>query len=171
MAHLTGSLPALIGKALREKGLKLAVAESCTGGLLSSMITDIPGSSDYFEGAVVAYANSAKAGKLGVKSSTLASKGAVSKETAWEMARGAGKAFKADVSAAITGIAGPGGGTAKKPVGLVYIAVSKGSRTTVKRFLFKGGRKAVKRQSAEAALRMLGAALGIREGSGEKINF
>lgn len=164
MAHLTGSLPALIGKALKEKGLRLAIAESCTGGLLSSMITDIPGSSDYFEGAVVAYANSAKSGRLGVKRSTLASFGAVSRETAREMAQGAGKAFRADVSAAITGIAGPGGGTPEKPVGLVFIAVSKGSRTTVKRFLFKGGRKAVKRQSAEAALGMLGKTLGVKPG-------
>ncbi|WKZ33918.1 MAG: CinA family protein [Thermodesulfobacteriota bacterium] len=156
------TLPALIGEALRKKGLKLAIAESCTGGLLSSMITDIPGSSDYFEGAVIAYANPVKARMLKVKSRTLASYGAVSRETAGEMAQGARKAFKADISAAVTGIAGPGGGTPKKPVGLVYIAVSKGNRMMVRRFLFRGGRKAVKRQSAEAALGMLGAALGIR---------
>lgn len=159
------TIPALIGNALRKKGLKLAIAESCTGGLLSSMITDIPGSSDYFEGSIVAYSNSVKSGKLGVKSATLASYGAVSRETAGEMAQGAGKAFKADISAAVTGIAGPGGGTPKKPVGLVFIAVSKGGRTVVKRFLFKGGRKAVKKMSAEAALKMLGAALGVRKGN------
>ncbi|MBW7956747.1 MAG: CinA family protein [Deltaproteobacteria bacterium] len=160
------TLPVIIGEALRKKGLKLAVAESCTGGLLSSMITDIPGSSDYFEGAIVAYANDVKAAMLGVKSSTLASYGAVSRKTAGEMAQGARKSFKADISAAVTGIAGPGGGTPKKPVGLVFIAVSKGSRTTVKRFLFKGGRKAVKKQSAEAALEMLGTALGIKRSGG-----
>ena len=158
-------LAALIGDALRKKGLSLGVAESCTGGLLSSAVTDVAGSSDYFKGAIVAYANSIKRSLLGVKASTLSSFGAVSKETAREMSRGAQGALKADISAAITGIAGPGGGTDKKPVGLVFIAISKGKRTTVKKFLFKGNRKSIKRQSAEAALKMLAASLGVKAAS------
>ena len=155
-------LEALIGVALRKKGLTLGVAESCTGGLLSSAITDVAGSSDYFQGGVVAYANGIKRSLLNVKASTLSSFGAVSKETAGEMARAVRSALKVDISAAITGIAGPGGGTLEKPVGLVFIAISKGKRTTVKKFLFKGGRKSIKKQSAEAALTMLAASLGIR---------
>lgn len=153
----------LIGDALRKKGLKLAVAESCTGGLLSSIITDSPGSSEYFLGSVVAYDNRVKTDILKVGRSTLAASGAVSREAARQMAEGAREAFKADISAAITGIAGPGGGTSAKPVGLVFIAVSRGARTTVRKFLFSGPRKAVKRQSAEAALGMLARALGLKQ--------
>lgn len=156
------TVEAVIGAALKKQGLKLAVAESCTGGLLSSMITDVPGSSLYFQGAIVAYDNGIKVSRLGVKRSVIASFGAVSGEVASDMALGARKALEADVSASITGIAGPGGGTPGKPVGLVFIAVSKGARNTVKKFLFKGSRKAVKRKSAEAALEMLAAALGVK---------
>lgn len=151
----------LIGEALRERGLTLALAESCTGGLISAKITDVPGSSDYFLGSVVAYANSAKEAVLGTRAATLKRHGAVSAETAREMALGARKRLGADISAAITGIAGPGGGAEDKPVGLVFIAVSKGTKTVVERFVFKGPRKSVRRQAAEAALRMLAAALGI----------
>ena len=115
-------LSRLIGGALLEKGLKLALAESCTGGLLSSVITGTPGSSEYFQGSVVAYANEVKVSELGVKAATLKKHGAVSKETAREMAQGVRKAFHAGISASITGIAGPGGATARKPVGLVFIA-------------------------------------------------
>lgn len=147
---------------MREKGLTLALAESCTGGLLSSVITDAPGSSEYFLGSVVAYANSVKEGSLKVKAGTLEKHGAVSKETAREMAQGAAKTLHADISASITGIAGPGGATEKKPVGLVYIAVAKGGKTVVKKFLFKGTRTSVKRQSAEAALLMMAKALRIK---------
>ena len=152
----------LIGESLREKGLKLALAESCTGGLLSSTLTDIPGSSEYFLGSIVAYANGVKRSELGVKEATLKKYGAVSKETAGEMAQGVKKALGADVSAAITGIAGPGGGSPEKPVGLVFIAVSRGRATTVQRFVFKGTRKSIKKQSAEAALSMIAEALGIK---------
>jgi len=155
-------LERLIGKSLREQGLKLALAESCTGGLLSSMITDVAGSSDYFLGSVVAYDNGVKQTELGVKATTLKKYGAVSKETVLEMARGVRKRLQADISAAITGIAGPGGGSHEKPVGLVFIAVSKGRTTEVQRFVFKGGRKSIKKQSAEAALSMLAEALGIK---------
>lgn len=149
----------LIGDVLRERGLKLALAESCTGGLLSSLMTDIPGSSDYFLGSVVAYANDAKTALLGVKASTLRKHGAVSARAAKELALGARKALGADISAAITGIAGPGGGTSEKPVGLVFIAVSKGRTTAVRRFEFRGARRSIKKQSAGAALSMLAEAL------------
>ena len=155
-------LSRLIGGALLEKGLKLALAESCTGGLLSSVITDTPGSSEYFQGSVVAYANEVKVSELGVKAATLKKHGAVSKETAREMAQGVRKAFHAGISASITGIAGPGGATARKPVGLVFIAVSNGGKTVVRKFLFKGGRTSIKRQSAEAALLMIAEALRIK---------
>ncbi|MBI2400994.1 MAG: CinA family protein [Deltaproteobacteria bacterium] len=155
-------LERLIGESLREKGLKLALAESCTGGLASSMITDVAGSSEYFLGSIVAYANEVKQAVLGVKATTLKKYGAVSKETASEMARGIKKKLGSDISAAITGIAGPGGGTKEKPVGLVFIAVSKGRTTIVQRFVFKGGRKSIKKQSAEAALSMLAEALGLK---------
>lgn len=152
----------LIGESLREKGLKLALAESCTGGLASSMITDVAGSSEYFLGSVVAYDNEVKQAELGVRATTLRKYGAVSKETALEMARGVKKKLRSDISAAVTGIAGPGGGTKEKPVGLVFIAVSKGRTTTVQRFVFKGGRKSIKKQSAETALSMLSEALGLK---------
>jgi PncC family amidohydrolase len=152
----------LIGESLRERGLTLALAESCTGGLLSSRITDVPRSSEYFLGSIVAYANGVKVSGLGVRASTLKRYGAVSKETASEMARGVKKSLGAGLTAAITGIAGPGGGTPEKPVGLVFIAVSKGRTTEVKRFVFKGGRKSIKKQSAEAALSMLAEALGLK---------
>ena len=147
---------------MREKGLTLALAESCTGGLLSSVITDAPGSSGYFLGSTVAYANSVKEGSLKVKAVTLEKHGAVSKETAREMAQGARKTLHADISASITGIAGPGGGTKKKPVGLVYIAVAKGGKTVAKKFLFEGGRKSIKNQSVEAALLMIAKALKLK---------
>lgn len=152
----------LIGDVLREKGLTLALAESCTGGLLSSIITDVAGSSDYFSGSVVAYANSVKETGLGVKAATLKKYGAVSAQTAEEMALGAKKRLGADISAAITGIAGPGGGTKEKPVGLVFIAVSRGRTTEAKRFIFKGARKSIKKQSAQAALSMIAKALGMK---------
>lgn len=152
----------LIGESLREKKLSLALAESCTGGLLSSMVTDIAGSSEYFLGSVVAYDNGVKQTELGVKAATLKKYGAVSKETAIEMARGVKKKLGSDISAAVTGIAGPGGGTKEKPVGLVFIAVSKGRTTDVQRFIFKGGRKSIKKQSARAALAMIAKALGLK---------
>lgn len=153
---------ALLGKTLREKGMRLGAAESCTGGLFSSMVTDIAGSSDYFIGSVVAYSNEIKKSVLGVRQKTLKDNGAVSSQTALEMAEGIRKALKADIGIGITGIAGPGGGTPEKPVGLVFIAVSIKKKATVKKFLFKGGRKAIKKNSALAALSMLLSALKAR---------
>ncbi|MDP2688875.1 MAG: nicotinamide-nucleotide amidohydrolase family protein [Deltaproteobacteria bacterium] len=142
----------VLGEALRERGLTLAVAESCTGGLLSAMITEMPGSSEYFIGGVVAYANDVKRKLLGVRAVTLKGRGAVSSAAAGEMAEGIRERLKADAGVSITGIAGPGGGSAKKPVGTVFIAVSYGGRTKVKKFLFEGGRKAVRRAAALAAM-------------------
>lgn len=119
------------------------------------MITDVAGSSDYFLGGVVAYDNEVKKKALGVNDRTLKAYGAVSRQTVEELAKGVKKTLKADIGVGVTGIAGPGGGTPKKPVGLVFIGVYLKKKTTVKKFLFKGSRKAIKRQSAEAALAMI----------------
>ncbi|MCX5783557.1 MAG: CinA family protein [Elusimicrobia bacterium] len=140
---------------LLKRGLTLAVAESCTGGLISHKITQKAGASAYFKGAVVAYSNEAKQKILGVKKQTLASHGAVSPECALEMARGAKKLFNTDCAIATTGIAGPGGGSAKKPVGLVYIAISANKNEICKKFNFKGTRAKIKSLSAHAALNLL----------------
>ncbi len=145
----------LAGRLLKAKGLTLSAAESCTGGLLSSLITDVPGSSDYFIGSVVAYGNEVKIDKLGVRPATLKRYGAVSGQTAREMALGVKEALKTDASVSITGIAGPGGGSARKPVGTVFICVFCEERLIVKRFLFEGGRRSIKKQSALAALCLL----------------
>lgn len=144
-----------IGEMLRGRRLTIAVAESCTGGRLGDLITDVPGSSDYFLGGVISYSNDAKIRLLGVKKSTLVTKGAVSREIAIQMADGARKALRADIGVGITGIAGPAGSTPNKPVGLVYIAVSSEAGAVSERYLFKGPRRNVKEQAAEKALRMI----------------
>jgi PncC family amidohydrolase len=145
----------VFGQALREKGLTLAVAESCTGGLLGHRITDVPGSSEYFLGGVVAYAYEAKERLLGVEHNTLYEHGAVSRETALEMARGARSVFGADVGLSVTGIAGPGGGLPEKPVGLTWVAVSMREGEWAESYLFEGDRPANKAQSAESAMALL----------------
>ncbi len=144
-----------VGRKLRELEKTLAVAESCTGGLLASRITDVPGSSDYFLGGIVAYSNEVKKNLLGVPEEILGTLGAVSKECAERMAQGARELFGADLSLAITGIAGPGGGTEEKPVGLVYVALATPQGALVRRFKFEGARKANKWSAAEAALGLL----------------
>ncbi|MGQ9626749.1 MAG: CinA family protein [Anaerolineae bacterium] len=148
-------LETITGKLLSERGLTLAVAESCTGGLLSNLLTDVPGSSAYFLGGVVAYSNRAKEEILGVSHETLLGHGAVSEETAREMARGARKLFGSDLALAITGIAGPTGGTPQKPVGLVYISLSSAEGEFCHRHLWAGERLENKLLSAQAALQML----------------
>ncbi|MGD8605179.1 MAG: CinA family protein [Anaerolineales bacterium] len=144
-----------LGHILRERGLTLGVAESCTGGLLGHTLTNVPGSSDYFKGGIVAYANPIKHRLLQVQESTLDQHGAVSQETALAMARGVRSVLAVDVAAAITGVAGPGGGTPEKPVGTVWIAVSHAGGETSKLFHLPGDRMQVKRASAQAAIEML----------------
>jgi len=148
-------LASAVGDLLDRQGMKLAVAESCTGGKLGDMITEVPGSSDYFLGGIVSYSNEAKVELLDVDTEVLRERGAVSEEVALQMASGVRSRFGADVGVSITGIAGPTGGTAVKPVGLVFIAVSSDESSVVDRNVFSGSRSDVKVQSAEKALEML----------------
>ncbi len=140
---------------LRARGLTLALAESCTGGLIGDLITDVPGSSDYFLGSAVTYAYSAKENILGVRHETLLAHGAVSAETAAEMAQGARRIFGADIAASVTGIAGPGGGMPGKPVGLVHIHLSASDAEIGERHVWDSDRAGNKRLSAEAVLRLV----------------
>lgn len=149
------SIETKVGQMLREKGLLLAVAESCTGGLISHRITSVAGSSDYFSGGIVAYANEVKVAMLGVREMTLAENGAVSTAVAKEMAEGVLRKLNADVAIATTGIAGPGGGTATKPVGLVFIALATEGEAEVREFRFDGDRMSIKRVASDAALEMI----------------
>jgi nicotinamide-nucleotide amidase len=144
-----------VGELLRRRGLRLATAESCTGGLLSHLITNVPGSSTYFMGGVVSYAYEAKVRLLGVRWSTLEKYGAVSQETALEMASGVRKALAADVGVSISGIAGPGGGTPEKPVGLTWIGLSTPDADEAWSYTWKGDRLQVKEQSARQAMQLL----------------
>ena len=137
---------------LKEKKLKLSVAESVTGGLLSHMITNVYGSSGQFKGGVVAYTDEIKKEILGIKTSTLKKYGAVSLKTAEEMAASIRKKFKSDIGVATTGIAGPAGATKKNPVGTVYIAVCDGKKVSVKKLLLKGEREMIKKKAAISAL-------------------
>lgn len=136
-------------------GVHLATAESCTGGLIGDRLTNVPGASKVYLGGVVAYSNDVKRRVLGVPDTVLDRHGAVSEETARAMALGAARVFGADAAVGVTGIAGPGGGTPGKPVGLVCIAACGGGRVVVARFQFDGDRASVKAQSARAALAML----------------
>lgn len=141
-----------LGAALVDRGWLLACAESCTGGLLSSVLTDAPGASAWFAGAVVAYANEVKRNVLGVSQDILDAKGAVSREAALAMARGARGVLRADVAVSVSGIAGPSGGTPQKPVGTVWMAWEGPQGVDVKRFTFQGDRLAIKNQSVREAL-------------------
>jgi PncC family amidohydrolase len=145
----------LVGELLRHAGLKLAVAESCTGGLLGSRLTNVSGSSDYFLGGVIAYDDDIKRELLGVPAEVIQEHGAVSAECALAMARGVRSLTKADIGVSVTGIAGPSGGTPAKPVGTVYIGLVAPSVERVGHFLWKGDRISNKQQSAEAALVMV----------------
>ena len=144
-----------VGRLLQQRGLKLSLAESCTGGLISSRITDVPGSSEYFLGGIVSYAYEAKVDLLGVSWDTLKSHGAVSEQTVLEMARGVRKALKTDIAIAVSGIAGPGGATADKPVGTTWIALVADGVEQARHFQFDGDRVQNKESSAEAALQVL----------------
>ena len=152
---MTDSLEMQVGRLLHARGLKLALAESCTGGLLGSRITDVPGSSEYFLGGVVAYAYEAKVALLNVSWDTLNTKGAVSRETVLEMARGIRNALKSDIAISVSGIAGPGGGTPEKPVGTTWIGFVTEREEWARLFQFSGDREANKLSAAEAALKLL----------------
>ncbi|MFZ5819050.1 MAG: CinA family protein [Chloroflexota bacterium] len=145
----------LLGDLLRQRGWTLATAESCTGGLIADRITDVPGSSDYFRGGIVAYAYEAKVGLLKVSWDTLRAHGAVSRETVIEMARGARMALGADVAVSVSGIAGPGGGLPGKPVGAAWIGLSTTAGDWARSFVWDGDRRQNKIHSAEAAFQFL----------------
>lgn len=145
----------VIGNILRARGLKLVTAESCTGGLVGSRITDVPGSSEYFLGSIVAYAYEVKAALLGVPWETLNTFGAVSRETVLAMAHGALKQLEGDVAISVSGIAGPGGGTPEKPVGTTWIGLVAPDGEWAQVFHFSGNREENKSYSAAAALEML----------------
>jgi nicotinamide-nucleotide amidase len=136
----------------RELGLTLATAESCTGGLVAAALTEIPGSSEVFLGSVVAYANEVKASGLGVPEAALAEYGAVSAEVAAAMAEGARERLGADVTVAVTGVAGPGGGTAEKPVGLVYVAVAAPEASDVRELRLGGSRREIRERATAMSL-------------------
>ena len=149
------SLEKVIGNLLRKKGLTLAVAESCTGGMLGEAITSIAGSSDYFKGGIISYSGELKEKLLGVPHDILQEFGEVSEPVARAMAEGACKKCNSDIGVGITGIAGPGGGSREKPVGLVYIALADGNRTTVQKYQLQRDRQTIRLRSTRRALNML----------------
>ena len=148
-------LAAVLGRSLRHRGLTLAVAESCTGGLVGKRVTDIEGASAYFRGGFVTYADGLKQEWLGVRAATLVRDGAVSEAAALEMATGAARAAGADCAIAVTGIAGPGGGSEEKPVGTVWIGVAHGTRVFARLHRFSGTREEIRTRAAQAAMLML----------------
>lgn len=149
------ALEDIMGALLTQRKLRLAVAESCTGGMVGSRITNIAGSSEYFERGVVTYSNAAKTDLLGVPAELIARRGAVSREVAAAMAFGVRERAKTDLGLAVTGIAGPGGATPQKPVGLVYIALAWGAGKKVEEHKFLGTREQVRRRATQAALDMV----------------
>ncbi len=157
---MTLTLAARVGARLLRQGVTLAVAESCTGGLLGAQVTAVSGSSAYFLGGVISYSNAAKTRFLGVSARLLSTHGAVSLETAAAMAKGARRAFGADYGVGITGIAGPGGAVAGKPVGTVCMAVAGPNGVTAGRYQFPGHRGAVRRAACRKAFEMLDECLG-----------
>lgn len=152
---MTDALEVQVGERLKALNATIATAESCTGGLIASRLTDISGSSAYVEGGVVSYSNAVKERLLNVSQQTLIDHGAVSEPTAREMALGARALFGVDYAVSVTGIAGPGGGTAEKPVGLTYIGVAWEGGVEVQRHVWTGSRIENKQASADAAFRLL----------------
>ena len=148
-------LEVTIGRILHERGLSLATAESCSGGLVADTITDVPGSSDYFIGGVVAYAYEAKVALLHVAWDTLRQTGAVSRETVIEMARGVCTAMGADIGVSVSGIAGPGGGLPDKPVGTTWIGLAARDGDWARKFVWEGDRRGNTEASALAALQFV----------------
>ncbi len=152
--HKISELAQQLGECLKDQGLTLATAESCTGGWIAKAITDLPGSSEWFEGSVVCYSNALKQGLLDVPEEILDSFGAVSSETVKAMTEGIFANTSADVAVSVSGIAGPGGGSDEKPVGTVWLCWGKRDETAIAQsFCFEGGREAVRLQSVEKALR------------------
>ena len=149
------SLEQVVGQLLTERGMTLSVAESCTGGLLSKRITDLPGASAYYKGGVCSYANEVKMNVLGVSEQTLQTLGAVSPDVAEQMAAGVARSLHTDVGVGITGIAGPGGGSEQKPVGLVYISVWVQGKLQTKEIRVSLGRDRVRNHAASTALDMI----------------
>lgn len=144
-----------VAHCLTSERKTLSTAESCTGGLIGHTLTNVPGSSNWFQGGVIAYTNEAKTALLGVPAPLIRQYGAVSAPVAKAMAQGARKRFKSDFAIATTGIAGPTGGTPQKPIGLVFIGIALPNKTIVKKFIFKGTRLNIKSQTLEQALKLL----------------
>ena len=148
-------IEARIGRILRERRMKIAVAESCTGGHIANRITNIQGASDYFDLGFVTYSNDSKELYLFVPEEVIAEKGAVSSEVAKAMAEGLRETTEADIALSVTGVAGPGGGSPEKPVGTVFVGLASKDRTFVNKFLFSGDRISIKEQTSEEALKLV----------------
>ncbi len=144
-----------VGELLRMRKLKIATAESCTGGLIADRLTNVAGSSEYFPGGVVAYSNEVKASLLGVSSEILNTAGAVSEEVVIQMAQGACKLFGTEIAVSVSGIAGPGGGTLTKPVGTTWVGLAAPDGAWVRHFVWNGDREQNKHDSADAALQFV----------------
>lgn len=151
---MVGEPASALGEILVEKQFTLAIAESCTGGLLGHQVTSVSGSSGYFLGGIISYSNATKVRHLGVDPSTLRCDGAVSAQTAGQMAQGVCRVFGSDLGISITGISGPEGGTLEKPIGLVFIGASCDTKCEVEEYHFDGGREAIRQQASEAALEL-----------------
>ena len=148
-------IEARIGRILRERRMKIAVAESCTGGHIANRITNIQGASDYFDLGFVTYSNDSKELYLVVPEEVIAEKGAVSSEVAKAMAEGLRETTEADIALSVTGVAGPGGGSPEKPVGTVFVGLASKDGTYVNKFLFSGDRISIKEQTSEEALKLV----------------
>ncbi|MBN2586835.1 MAG: CinA family protein [Candidatus Fermentibacteraceae bacterium] len=155
MSHSGLRLAEEIGNLLRSSGMTVSLAESCTGGMLGAILTSAPGASDWFAGGVTAYSDLVKVSLLNVPEETIAEHGAVSRQTAEAMASGIRELTGTDLSLAVTGIAGPGGGSAEKPVGTVWMALCHADRVLAWRESFSGGREVVRRDAADYLLRKL----------------
>ncbi len=148
-------------RSAKAKGLTIATAESCTGGWIAKYLTDIPGSSSVYKGSIVAYANEVKENLLGVSKETMIEHGAVSEQTAAEMVKNCAQAFSVDIAISVTGIAGPGGGTAEKPVGLVYMGLYIGGEIKTEEFQFEdNGRDGVRRSAVHSGLQQIISSMG-----------
>ncbi len=161
---MRNSIEKLIGDLLRERGWTVSIAESCTGGLVCDRITDVPGSSDYFEGGMVNYSNQSKKKHLGIPLDYIRKYGAVSPQVARKMAQGVRKTLNTTFGLSTTGVAGPTGGTKRSPVGRVFIGIASGKRIRVEKLDLKGNRREIKKQASERSLESLYKILAERAG-------